>query len=42
MKLNFYIKDKKKTYTLKNKVNNEPTKSAHYKFVKTKPPQQSS
>jgi len=38
MKLNFYIKDKKKIYTLKNKINNEPTKSAHYKFVKTRSP----
>ena len=35
MNLKYYI-DKKinKIYTLKEKVNNEETKSAHYKFIK--------
>jgi len=36
MKLYFYIKDDKKIYTLKEKVNSEETKPAHYKFVKIK------
>jgi len=33
MKLRYYIKNKKKTYTLKE---SEKTKSAHYKFIKLK------
>lgn len=36
-KLKFYIKNNKKTYTLKDKINNEETKDAHYKFIKIKP-----
>jgi len=36
MKLKFYIKDNKKTYTLKDKIDNQETKSAHYKFIKTR------
>ena len=36
MKLKFYLKDKKKTYTLKTKVKDTPTKEAHYKFIKIK------
>lgn len=35
MKLNFFINsDGKKQYTLKEEVNNQKTKSAHYKFIK--------
>lgn len=34
MKLKFYIKENKKVYTLKDKVDNQPTKDAHYKFIK--------
>lgn len=35
-KLKFYIKDKKKIYTLKEKIPNsdENTKDAHYKYIK--------
>ena len=36
MKLKFFIKNNKKTYTLKDKVNNTPTKPAHYKFIKVR------
>ncbi len=36
MKLHYYIKDNKKVYTLKEFVNNEKTKEAHYKFIKIK------
>ena len=35
MKLRYYIKNKKKIYTLKE---GEDTKEAHYKFVKLKGP----
>ena len=37
MKLRYYT-DKKgnKTYTLKDKVNNQPAQEAHYKFIKFK------
>jgi hypothetical protein len=35
MKLKFYINsDGKKIYTLKDSVNNQKTKDAHYKFIK--------
>ena len=34
MKLKFYNKDNKKVYTLKEKIGNEKTKDAHYKFLK--------
>jgi len=36
MKLKYYIRDNKKVYTLKESVNNQPTKDAHYKFIKVK------
>ncbi len=36
MKLRYYTKDNEKIYTLKNKVNNTPTKNAHYKYIKIK------
>ena len=36
MKLKFYINSEgKKTYTLKEKINGQKTKPAHYKFIKT-------
>jgi len=38
MKLKFYLKDNKKIYTLKDSVNNTPTKDAHYKFIKIRGP----
>jgi len=34
MKLKSHIKEGKKVYTLKEKVGNEKTKDAHYKFLK--------
>jgi hypothetical protein len=35
MKLKFYINSEgKKIYTLKEEINNQKTKDAHYKFVK--------
>ena len=39
MKLNYYIKENKKIYTLKESINNIPTKPAHYKFIKLKSPE---
>lgn len=36
MNLKYYIKENKKAYTLKDKVNGEETKPAHYKFIKIK------
>jgi len=36
MNLYYYIKNKNRIYTLKSKIDGEPTKSAHYKFKKTK------
>ena len=37
MKLKFYTnKEGGKVYTLKEKIDNEQTKDAHYKFVKVK------
>lgn len=36
MNLKYYLKGKKKVYTLKDKVNDEETKPAHYKFIKIK------
>jgi len=36
MKLKFYIKNGKKIYTLKQKVDDQITKPAHYKFIKIK------
>jgi len=36
MKLRYYIKDKKKIYTLKDKIDGKQTEDAHYKFVKIK------
>jgi len=35
-KLRFYKKNNKKIYTLKEEINNEKTKDAHYKFIKIK------
>ena len=35
-KLKFHTKGKTKIYTLKQKINNQPTKEAHYKFLKIK------
>lgn len=35
MKLKFFINnEEKKQYTLKEEINSEKTKSAHYKFIK--------
>ena len=35
MKLKYYInKEGKKAYTLKEEIEGEPTKEAHYKFIK--------
>ena len=37
MKLKFYLNNKgEKIYTLKDKINNKETSSAHYKFIKIK------
>lgn len=37
MKLKFYTnKENEKVYTLKDKINNQLTSSAHYKFIKIK------
>ena len=36
MKLKYYIKESKKIYTLKEKINEKDTKDAHYKFVRVK------
>jgi len=36
MKLKFFIKDNKKIYTLKETIENNKTKDAHYKFIKIK------
>jgi len=37
MKLRFYInKEKKKVYTLNEKIDSQETKPAHYKFIKIK------
>ena len=37
MKLKFYLNNKReKVYTLKDKINNQDTNSAHYKFIKIK------
>lgn len=36
MKLKYYEKEGKKVYTLKEKINNEKTKDAHYKFIRIK------
>ncbi len=36
MKLRYYIKDNKKIYTLKEKIDDIQTKKAHYKFIKIK------
>jgi hypothetical protein len=36
MKLKFFIKGGKKVYTIKDKVNQVETKSAHYKFLNLK------
>jgi len=36
MKLKYYEKEGKKVYTLKDDINNNPTKDAHYKFIKIK------
>lgn len=33
MKLKFFIKNNEKIYTLKENVDNEKTKDAHYKFL---------
>ena len=33
MKLKYYLKDNKKVYTLKDKIENQETKDAHYKFI---------
>ncbi len=34
MKLHYYSKNNKKVYTLKESVNGEQTKDAHYKFIR--------
>ena len=34
MKLKFFLKDNKKNYTLKEEVDGQKTKDAHYKFVR--------
>ena len=35
MKLRYYLnKESKKIYTLKEELDNQPTKEAHYKFLK--------
>lgn len=37
MKLKFYLNNEgKKVYTLKDKINNQETSDAHYKFIKIK------
>ena len=36
MNLKYYLKDKKKIYTLKDNVAGQKTKDAHYKFIKVK------
>ncbi len=36
MKLKYFLKENKKTYTLKEEINGEKTKDAHYKFVKVR------
>ncbi len=36
MNLKYYLKDNKKVYTLKDKIDKEETKPAHYKFIKIK------
>ena len=36
MNLKYYLKDKKKVYTLKSESNSKPTLDAHYKFIKIK------
>jgi len=36
MKLKYSIKDNKKVYTLKDKIDDKPTLDAHYKFIKVK------
>jgi len=36
MKLRFYLKDGKKIYTLKEEIDGQKTKDAHYKFVRKK------
>ena len=41
-KLRYHKKENKKTYTLKQKVNSEETKPAHYKFIKIKSVQEDS
>jgi hypothetical protein len=33
-KLKYYLKDEKKIYTLKEKIDKEITKDAHYKYIK--------
>jgi len=37
MNLKFYIKYKKKVYTLKKSANSQLTSEAHYKFIKIRP-----
>ena len=34
MKLRYYIKNNEKIYTLKAESNSQPTKDAHYNFIK--------
>ena len=34
MKLKFFLKGDKKSYTMKDKQENQETKPAHYKFIK--------
>ncbi len=36
MKLKYYIEERKKIYTLKDKIDNTKTNEAHYKFIKLK------
>ena len=35
-KLRYYLKGKEKVYTLKESIDNVPTKDAHYKFIRVK------
>ena len=34
MKLRYYLKNNQKVYTLKEAINSQLTKDAHYKFIK--------
>lgn len=36
MKLKYSLKNNKKVYTLKDSIDNKPSKDAHYKFLKVR------